>query len=119
MSGLLYLLTGFLNLFWLLRADKLNDLTQIAIPVISVLFAMAGVLLKLDGLPRARRRQYVRRALLVLLVYYPCIVCAIVFFGGMMMLLLGLVGEYIGRIYISLNNSPQYVIREKMNLGEE
>ncbi len=41
---------------------------------------------------------------------------AIVFFGGMLMLMLGLIGEYIGRIYISLNNSPQYVIREKINL---
>lgn len=40
---------------------------------------------------------------------------AIVFFGGMVMLMLGLIGEYIGRIYISLNNSPQYVIREKIN----
>lgn len=43
---------------------------------------------------------------------------AIVFFGGMIMLMLGLIGEYIGRIYISLNNSPQYVIREKINLGQ-
>ena len=41
---------------------------------------------------------------------------AIVFFGGMVMLMLGMIGEYIGRIYISLNNSPQYVIREKINL---
>ena len=41
---------------------------------------------------------------------------AIVFFGGMIMLMLGLIGEYIGRIYISLNNSPQYVIREKINI---
>lgn len=41
---------------------------------------------------------------------------AIVFFGGMIMLLLGMIGEYIGRIYISLNNSPQYVIREKINI---
>ena len=40
---------------------------------------------------------------------------AIVFFGGMIMLMLGLIGEYIGRIYISLNNSPQYVIRERIN----
>lgn len=40
---------------------------------------------------------------------------AIVFFGGMIMLMLGLIGEYIGRIYISLNNSPQYVVREKIN----
>ena len=50
---------------------------------------------------------------------FSAMMSAIVFFGGMMMLLLGLIGEYIGRIYISLNNSPQYVIREKMNLGEK
>lgn len=41
---------------------------------------------------------------------------AIVFFGGMIMVLLGLIGEYIGRIYISMNNSPQYVIRERINV---
>lgn len=41
---------------------------------------------------------------------------AIVFFGGMIMVMLGLIGEYIGRIYISLNNSPQYVIREQINI---
>ena len=41
---------------------------------------------------------------------------AIVFFGGMIMLMLGLIGEYVGRIYISLNNSPQYVIRETINV---
>lgn len=43
---------------------------------------------------------------------------AIVFFGGMIMVMLGLIGEYIGRIYISLNNSPQYVIRERLNVDE-
>ena len=44
---------------------------------------------------------------------------AIVFFGGMIMLMLGLIGEYVGRIYISLNNSPQYVIRETINVEKE
>ena len=43
---------------------------------------------------------------------------AIVFFGGMIMIMLGLIGEYIGRIYISLNNSPQYVLRERINAQE-
>ena len=47
---------------------------------------------------------------------FSAIMSAIVFFGGMIMLMLGLIGEYIGRIYISLNNSPQYVIREKINI---
>lgn len=49
---------------------------------------------------------------------FSSIMAAIVFFGGMIMIMLGLIGEYIGRIYISLNNSPQYVIRECIN-GED
>lgn len=49
---------------------------------------------------------------------FSSIMSAIVFFGGMMMLMLGLIGEYIGRIYISLNNSPQYVIKEKINVEQ-
>ncbi len=50
---------------------------------------------------------------------FSSIMAAVVFFGGMMMLLLGLIGEYVGRIYISLNNSPQYVIRETINLEQK
>lgn len=47
---------------------------------------------------------------------FSSLMAATVFFGGMIMLMLGLLGEYIGRVYISLNNSPQYVIREKINI---
>lgn len=43
---------------------------------------------------------------------FSSLMSALVFIGGMLMLMLGIIGEYIGRIYISLNNSPQYVIRE-------
>lgn len=32
--------------------------------------------------------------------------------GGLILLVLGMIGEYIGRIYICINNSPQYVIKE-------
>ena len=32
--------------------------------------------------------------------------------GGMILIMLGLIGEYIGRIYICINNSPQYVIKD-------
>ena len=46
---------------------------------------------------------------------FSALMAALVFFGGMIMIMLGLIGEYIGRIYISMNNSPQYVIRERMN----
>lgn len=47
---------------------------------------------------------------------FSALMSALVFFGGMIMIMLGLIGEYIGRIYISMNNSPQYVIRERLNI---
>lgn len=47
---------------------------------------------------------------------FSSLMAALVFFGGMIMIILGLIGEYIGRIYISMNNSPQYVIRERINI---
>ena len=43
----------------------------------------------------------------------------LLFVGGMILFMLGLIGEYIGRIYISLNNSPQFVVRETWNVEEE
>ncbi len=43
---------------------------------------------------------------------------ALMFIGGMLMLMLGLIGEYVGRIYICMNNAPQYVIRETVNEEE-
>ncbi len=46
---------------------------------------------------------------------YSSTMAIILFIGGMLMFMLGLIGEYIGRIYISLNNSPQFVIREIIN----
>ena len=49
---------------------------------------------------------------------FSSLMSAIVFFGGIMMLMLGIIGEYIGRIYISMNNSPQYVVRECINERE-
>ena len=44
---------------------------------------------------------------------YTSLLATLLFVGGMIMLLLGLIGEYVGRIYISINQSPQYVIRER------
>ena len=37
---------------------------------------------------------------------------AIMFIGGMLMIMLGLIGEYIGRMYICMNSAPQFVVRD-------
>lgn len=43
---------------------------------------------------------------------FSSLMAALMFVGGMLMIMLGLIGEYVGRIYICMNNAPQYVIRE-------
>lgn len=47
-----------------------------------------------------------------ILLGYASTITLLLFIGGMIMLLLGLLGEYIGRIYICLNKAPQYVVRD-------
>lgn len=51
-----------------------------------------------------------------ILIGYTSIMAAMLIIGGMIMFILGLIGEYVGRIYISLNAAPQYIIRGKVNL---
>lgn len=50
---------------------------------------------------------------------YSTMVSLLTFFSGLILMVLGMLGEYIGRIFISLNNSPQYVIKDVINLERE
>lgn len=50
---------------------------------------------------------------------WPSMMSAIVFIGGIILIVLGLVGEYIGRIYMGLNQQPQYVVRDKIKNGNK
>ncbi|MCI8566661.1 MAG: glycosyltransferase family 2 protein [Lachnospiraceae bacterium] len=49
---------------------------------------------------------------------FSALMAAIMFIGGMLMLMLGLIGEYVGRMYICMNNAPQFVIREIVGKDE-
>lgn len=49
---------------------------------------------------------------------FSALMSVLVFMGGMIMLMLGMIGEYVGRMYICMNCSPQYVIREMMGQEE-
>ena len=54
-----------------------------------------------------------------ILMGYSSLMAVQLFIGGMIMLMLGLIGEYVGRMYISMNNAPQYVVREAFNLNKK
>lgn len=43
---------------------------------------------------------------------WSTIIALILIIGGLILMMLGLIGEYIGRSYICINDSPQYVIKE-------
>jgi undecaprenyl-phosphate 4-deoxy-4-formamido-L-arabinose transferase len=50
---------------------------------------------------------------------FTSIVSLILIIGGLIMLMLGIIGEYIGRIYILLSNMPQYQVRDVINKKED
>lgn len=50
---------------------------------------------------------------------WPSLMCAISFFFGLNFLFLGMIGEYLGRMFLGSNKEPQYVIRETYNIEKE
>ena len=43
---------------------------------------------------------------------WPSTMVAICFFAGINLLFMGLIGEYVGRMFLGMNRNPQYVVRE-------
>lgn len=50
-----------------------------------------------------------------ILVGYTSFMAVILLIGGVIMIMLGIIGEYVGRIFLTLTNVPQYIISEKIN----
>lgn len=43
---------------------------------------------------------------------WSALVCLMLFFFGMTMIMLGIIGEYVGRIFMCINSEPQFVVRD-------
>lgn len=54
-----------------------------------------------------------------IMVGYSSLMAVILFIGGMILFVVGIIGEYIGRIYMCINETPQYVIRKRVNLTDK
>ncbi|CAM2057835.1 Undecaprenyl-phosphate 4-deoxy-4-formamido-L-arabinose transferase [Desulfovibrionales bacterium] len=49
---------------------------------------------------------------------YASLMTGIVFFAGVQLMVLGMLGEYLGRLFLSINKTPQFIIRECYRGGE-
>ena len=46
---------------------------------------------------------------------YSSMMSVLLIIGGLVLLSLGMIGEYIGRIYLCINSTPQFVVKELLN----
>ncbi|MEE1273722.1 MAG: glycosyltransferase family 2 protein [Olegusella sp.] len=49
---------------------------------------------------------------------WSSLVCIVLFFSGVILLALGIIGEYLGKALLAINSTPQYIVRETVNLPE-
>lgn len=68
-------------------------------------FALAGLI----GIIAVIIRKIVRP---VTAIGWPSVMVSIFFFSGLLLFFMGLIGEYIGRIFLGICNNPQFVVRQ-------
>ncbi len=105
--------TGFT--FWKSVSLFANGLTNFSVKPLRVavfagmLFAFLGFVYGLVIVLRKINRPEIA-------VGWSSMMAVQLFSSGIIMLILGMVGEYVGRIFICINDTPQYVVRETINI---
>jgi polyisoprenyl-phosphate glycosyltransferase len=84
---------------------QLISLTGITLSALAFLVATAYLVLKLAGV--------------VFPVGNPTVVIAVAFFSGIQLLSLGVIGEYVGRIYDEARQRPKYIVESRHGWDEE
>ena len=50
---------------------------------------------------------------------YPSIICLILILGGINLMAIGIVGEYIGKIYLEIKKRPIYITRDTLGFDDD
>ena len=73
---------------------------------IGIFLSVIGFLLLLTWIIKGIINKFIISNLLIL--------ATLLFVSGIIIFILGLIGDYVGRIYMCINNSPQYVIKKRI-----
>ena len=92
----------------------INGLTAFSVKPLRI-STLIGVITALIGFVWAIVLLIKRLCGLIVVAGFASTVIIQLILGGLILMSLGLIGEYIGRIYISINKSPQYVIKNTVN----
>jgi glycosyltransferase involved in cell wall biosynthesis len=80
--------------------------------ILGILFASIGLLLGVFTIIEKFTNPHVP-------VGFASLFVSISIFGGIQLIMLGMVGEYIGRVFLSLNKKPQYTIRNTYEYDDD
>ena len=80
--------------------------------VLGILFSVAGFIMAIATFIR----QLIAPSSAI---GWASIMCAMMLFFGFVLLVLGIMGEYLGKIMLCINNTPQYIIRETVNIDRK
>jgi len=95
----------------------LNMFTNFSILPLRVSVVL-GVLVSLGGLGLAALTVYEKFSNPDLPVGYASVMTVVLIFAGIQLISIGVIGEYVGRIFQSLNKRPQYTIRKRYEKNE-
>lgn len=94
-----------------LSVTNLTNFTIVPLRLIDVVGFVSAFLGVVFGVALILRKLFFSK----LVPGYTSNMVVMLILGGLILVSLGLVGEYVGRIYIILSNKPQYVVREAIN----
>ena len=98
-----------------LAVTGLTNFTIVPLRMIDVIGSVSAIAGLLYGLVLIIRKLFFA----AVVPGYTSNMVAMLILGGLILISLGLVGEYVGRIYILLSNKPQYVVREELNVTKD
>ena len=97
-----------LILLWLNMFTNFSILPLRAAMLIGFIFAIIGFLLTLHTI-------YIKLTIPNIPIGYATTLTIITIFSGIQLIAIGMVGEYLGRIFLSQNKKPQFTIRHKFD----